>query len=246
MVNIKIDGLRTRQKVSKGGMPERIEIETIPIFLDEKQIGILNLWSPDTLDKERVPAINVVTDERSGHSPVILPTAKAISVSKLEGLESKISDYISKLLDVRELKAWVHKLNEERPILPERFLHEVIIKPEDVATTSADERFIRRVMELVKAHISDSDFTSERFAKDMFLSRMQLHRKIKSLTGHSPGKFVRIFRLERASLLLQNHTDTIAEIACQVGYDEPSHFTTAFRNYFGISPSAYANDMKKP
>lgn len=245
-MNIKIDGLRTRQKVSKDELPERIEIEAIPIFLNEKQIGVLNLWPPDALDKKRVPSIYVVNGDRSGHSPVIHLAAKAISVSKLEGLESEISDYITKLLEVRELQVWVNKLNEERPILPERFRQEVIIKPEDMAMTSADERFIRHVMELAEAHISDSNFTSERFAKDMFLSRMQLHRKMKSLTGHSPGRFIRIFRLERASLLLQNHTGTIAEIACQVGYGEPSHFTSAFRNYFGIPPSAYADDMMKP
>ena len=96
-------------------------------------------------------------------------------------------------------------------------------------------------MEVVEAHIPDHTFTAELFAKEMYLSQMQLHRKIKSLTNRSPWEFVRAIRLERASQLLQKHAGTIGEIAFEVGYSDPSHFADAFRKQFGVSPSEFVH-----
>jgi signal transduction histidine kinase/DNA-binding response OmpR family regulator len=184
------------------------------------------------------------TDELTSHIPVILLTAKASVESKLVGLETGADDYITKPFDARELMVRVRNLIEQRKKLRKCFGQDMSFIPKDIVITSTDERFLNRSLEVVKAHISDTKFTADMFAKEMFFSRMQLHRKIKSLTGCSPGKFIRMFRLKMASQLLQNHAGTIAEIANQVGYDEPSHFTEAFRKQFGVPPSEYAKEQE--
>ncbi len=185
------------------------------------------------------------TDERTSHIPVILLTAKAGIEHKIEGLETGADDYITKPFDARELQVRVRNLIEQRRKLRERFGREIKLKPADIAITSADERFLNKAMELVEAHIPDMAFTAEVFARKMYLSQMQLHRKIKALTNRSPWEFVRTLRLERACQLLQKHAATIAEIAYQVGYSDPSHFADAFRRQLGVSPSEFIRRKEK-
>jgi signal transduction histidine kinase/DNA-binding response OmpR family regulator len=187
----------------------------------------------------------IKTDERTSHIPVVLLTAKASSESKLEGLETGADDYILKPFDAREFQLRVKNLIDRRQKLWTYFQKSLSIKPQEIVISSTDKRFLLRASDVVESHISDPTFSVDSFAGKMFFSRMQLHRKLRSLTGHSPGKFIRIIRLERAKKLLLNRDGTIAQIACQVGYNEPSHFTAAFRNHFGISPSEYVNHPKK-
>ena len=181
------------------------------------------------------------TDERTSHIPVILLTAKAGADQKIAGLETGADDYVTKPFDAKELLARVKNLIDQRRKLRERFAREVKLKPAEIAITSADERFLNKAMEVVEAHIPDHTFTAELFAKEMYLSQMQLHRKIKSLTNRSPWEFVRTIRLERASQLLRKQAGTIGEIAFEVGYSDPSHFADAFRKQFGVSPSEFVH-----
>ena len=179
------------------------------------------------------------TDERTSHVPIILLTAKADTTHKIEGLETGADDYITKPFDTHELSVRVKNLIEQRRKLRERFAKDGIFKVREGSISSADDRFLKRAREVVEAHMAEPIFSAEFFAKEMFLSRMQLHRKMKALTDHSPGEFVRILKLERASQLLRHNAATIAEIAFQVGYDDPSHFAAAFRKQFGLSPSDF-------
>jgi len=179
------------------------------------------------------------TDEKTSHIPVILLTAKAGTEHKIEGLETGADDYITKPFDARELLVRVKNLIEQRKRLQERFRGAGGFRVKDVAVTSVDERFLNRAMEVVEVHISDASFSTELFAREMFLSRMQLHRKIKALSGRSPWELVRLVRLDRAAQLLRKQAGSVAEIGFQIGYDEPTHFTEAFRKQFGVSPSEY-------
>jgi len=181
------------------------------------------------------------TDGRTSHIPIILLTAKATAEHKLEGLETGADDYVTKPFDAKELQVRVKNLIEQRRKLRERFRKDGTFKLKDIAITSADGRFLKRAMEVVETHLADRTFSVELFAQEMYLSRMQLHRKIKALTGHSPWDFVRMVRMERASQLLQRGAGTVAEVADQVGYDDPSHFAEHFRRQFGVTPSEYAH-----
>jgi signal transduction histidine kinase/ligand-binding sensor domain-containing protein/DNA-binding response OmpR family regulator len=180
------------------------------------------------------------TDERTSHIPVILLTARASEKSKLEGLETGADDYIIKPFSARELQVRVKNLIEQRRKLRERFSHESALKPKDIAITSADERFLQRAMDTIEAQIGNPDFSVNDFGKKVGLSHSQLHRKIRALTDRSPIEFIRTLRLKRAADLLKQHFGNVAEIAYEVGFNNPSYFAECFRKLFGKSPSEYA------
>jgi signal transduction histidine kinase/DNA-binding response OmpR family regulator len=179
------------------------------------------------------------TDERTSHIPVILLTAKASQESRFEGLETGADDYITKPFDAKELQIRVRNLIEQREKLREKFRREGTFSLKEITITSADERFINRAMAILEAHISDQAFTTEVFAQEMYLSRMQFHRKIRALTDLSPWQFVRKVRLHRAAELLRKRAGNVSDIASRIGYDSPSKFTEAFRREFGKTPSEF-------
>ncbi len=183
-------------------------------------------------------------DQRTSHVPIILLTAKAGSDQKLEGLETGADDYITKPFDSQELLARAKNLIEQRRKLREVFRREGLFRLQEIAATSTDERFLKRALETVEQHVSEQSFNTETFAKQMYMSRMQLHRKIRALTDLSPGEFVRRIRMERASQLLKHHAGTVAEIAYQVGYEDPSRFAEAFRIQFGVLPSEFRKESE--
>ncbi|MDB5270921.1 MAG: hypothetical protein JWP58_3961, partial [Hymenobacter sp.] len=100
--------------------------------------------------------------------------------------------------------------------------------------------FLRRVSESMLRHLADESFGVDELGTDIGLSRTQLHRKLKALTGQSPGESLRATRLNRALALLQAQVGTVAEVAYQVGFGSPAAFSTAFSRQFGLPPSAAA------
>ncbi len=143
------------------------------------------------------------TDERTSHIPVILLTALAGEKNKLEGLETGADDYLTKPFNGFELKTRVKNLIEGRKRLRERFSREVRLQPSAIAITSADEKFLERIMAILEANFMEASFTLEFFEKEAGLSRTQFYRKLKALTDQAPGEFLRNFRLQKALMLLQ-------------------------------------------
>jgi len=180
------------------------------------------------------------TDQRTSHIPLILLTAKSSGESKLEGLTLGADDYLVKPFDSKELRVRVKNLIEQRRRLRERFGKEIKLQPKDIAITSADEKFLQRAMDITDRYISDENFSVEQFGREIGLSRGQLHRKLKALTDQSPVDFIRTIRLKRAAQLLEKRSGTVAEIAYQVGFSDPSYFSRCFRQQFGVLPSEYA------
>ncbi|GAB3331082.1 hypothetical protein GCM10027299_36570 [Larkinella ripae] len=183
----------------------------------------------------------IKTDERTSHIPVIMLTALATQDNKLTGLETGADDYLTKPFDSRELLVRVQNLIENRRQLRERFSRELRIEPTDIAVTSADEKFLKRVMTIVEDNLGNSEFGAEEFGREAGLSRMQLHRKLTALTGQSAGDFIRVMRLKRAAQLLGGQAATVSEIAYEVGFNSLSYFSKAFREQFGVLPTEYAS-----
>lgn len=179
------------------------------------------------------------TDERTSHIPIILLTAKAGEENKLNGLETGADAYVIKPFEPRELVVRVKNLIHERRQLRERFRREITLQPEDIAITSRDEQFLRRAMSIIELHLSDSDFNVQTFARDVGLSHAHLHRKLRALVNMSPSQFIRSMRLKHALVLLEHHSGNIAEIAYNVGLNNPSYFAECFRKQFGKRPSDY-------
>ena len=100
-----------------------------------------------------------------------------------------------------------------------------------------DAQFMDRILKVIEEHISEEEFTIENFGNEVGMSRSQMFRKIKALTGKSCSVYLRSVRLAKAKIMLQNHEATISEIAYSVGFGSPSYFAHCFKEEFGYAPS---------
>ncbi|GAB3775751.1 hypothetical protein GCM10028818_20280 [Spirosoma horti] len=184
--------------------------------------------------------------ECTSHIPFILLTALSAQDKRLTGLETGADDYLTKPFDSRELLIRAQNLIMNRRKLHERFSREIRIQPNEITVTSADEKFMTRVMTIVEANLSNSEFSVEQFGREVGLSRMQLHRKLMALTGLASGDFIRIMRLKRAAQLLDGRSGNVSEIAYAVGFNSLSYFAKCFRDQFGVLPTEYQSKLPSP
>ncbi len=176
--------------------------------------------------------------------PVILLTAKASDQSKLEGLENGADEYLTKPFDSKELYIRARNLLMQRRMLKERFSGEIKINLEAANIIPGEDEFLSKALKIVELNLSNSDFGLEAFAAQMFLSRSQLHRKLTSSAGISPGEFLRICRLKHAAKLILEKNLSITQVCFEAGYTSPSHFTKAFTQQFSCPPSEFASKVK--
>ncbi len=181
----------------------------------------------------------IKSHELTGHIPVILLTARQDETQQLEGLETGADDYLTKPFNLNVLRSRLRNLLESRRQLRARFSREVRIMPQDIVVPSADEQFLKRAMEIVESNLAENDLDVQLLSHQLGLSRSQLFRKIKALTGLTPIEFIQNIRLKRAAQLLVKSQMTITEICYEVGFNYPSHFTKSFQDEFGISPKEY-------
>ncbi|MFZ1517249.1 MAG: two-component regulator propeller domain-containing protein [Ignavibacteriaceae bacterium] len=181
---------------------------------------------------------------QTSHIPVILLTAKASTENKIEGLETGADDYVTKPFNYRELSTRIKNLLAQRRHLKEKFGRDVNFKPENITPNKADQEFLQKAITIVEKNISNPDFDSDIFAKEIFLSRSQLHRKIQSISGQSTGEFIRTFRLKKAAGLILEKQFSITQIAFEVGFNSPSHFSKAFKQLFECLPSEFIDRSK--
>ncbi len=176
----------------------------------------------------------------TNHIPVILLTARADQESKLKGLTNGADDYLLKPFDPKELKIRISNLLDQRIKLKEKYTRLLLLEPAEIEISNAEETFLKTVMEVVIKRIDDSAFSVEQFCSELGMSRMQLHRKLTALTGHSATTFVRNQRLVRASQLLVAG-EPVSQVAYAVGFGSLSYFTRAFKEEYGVVPSEYAS-----
>ncbi|QMW00345.1 tetratricopeptide repeat protein [Spirosoma foliorum] len=188
----------------------------------------------------------IKTDERTSHIPFVLLTALSTQDKRLTGLQTGADDYLTKPFDARELLIRSRNLIDTRRQLHERFKREIRIQPKEVTATSADEKFLARVIAIVEANLGNADFSAEQFGQEVGLSRMQLHRKLLGLTGVAASDFIRLMRLKRAAQLLEGQTGRVSEIAYGVGFNSLSYFAKCFREQFGMLPTDYQNKARTP
>lgn len=176
-------------------------------------------------------------DRRTDHIPIIMVTAKAQRENKLEGLLSGADDYLVKPFDRDELVLKVENLLDGRENLRALLRRTQLTAPVPIQAVSMEERFISSARSYVERHLTDENMSVETLAAEMVLSREQLYRKMRALTGLSPSGFIRTIRLRRAKALLEAGKATVSEVAYEVGLENLSHFTKAFKAEFGVLPS---------
>lgn len=176
-------------------------------------------------------------DERTSHIPIILLTAKASQQHKIEGLDTGADDYLIKPFDGEELLIRIKNLIQQRRLLRQKFAGQIVLKPSEMAATSAEAHFLQKVMQAIESNISDEYFGVEELAGSVAMSRSQLHRKLTALLEQSPSDLIRQTRLQRAKSLLEQKAGTPSEIAFQVGFNSHTYFSKCFKEAFGLSPS---------
>ncbi len=177
---------------------------------------------------------------KTNHIPIIMLTAKVGEENKIKGLSAGADDYIEKPFNEDILKLKVKNLIQSRKTVREKITNDlsyVINIPENIPDN--DQNFLRHLKQIVEEHITNPEFTTDKFAELMNMSRMQLHRKLKALTGFSTSKFILSQRLKIAAKMLVNKEVNISEIAYQVGFSDPSYFNRCFKKQFGKTPSEY-------
>lgn len=184
----------------------------------------------------------IKSDWKTSHIPIILLTARATISDKLEGLELGADDYIIKPFDSRELKIRIRNLLEQRRILKEKFRSSFKAIDEEYKFSLEENEFFQKATRVVEENIVNPQFNTEQFAELMYLSRSQLHRKLLQLTNETPGQFMRTIRLKYAAKLLLQNNLNITQIALEVGFNSPSHFTKAFKQFFGCTPSEFLSN----
>ena len=184
----------------------------------------------------------------TSHIPVILLTARALSQHQIEGYESGADAYITKPFSADLLLARISNLLKSRQLLKGLFGTEnkEEVKEENKEKspktvqqplTEKEDIFLTKFRDFIEKNLSDSDLGVETIGAELGLSRVQLYRKIKALTGLSPVELLRTARLQKGRQLLERTDKTISEIAYEVGFTAPSYFTKCFKDEFGISPS---------
>ena len=180
-------------------------------------------------------------DERTSHIPIVLLTAKAGDKNKLAGIDVGADDYITKPFNQQILRSKMDNLIALRKKLRSRYSQEVILKPKDIAITSVDEQFLERVQKVLDQKLVDSSFTIDAFSEAVHMSRMQLHRKLKALTGLSASEFIRSQRLKLATGILKKSDINISEIGYRVGFNDPAYFAKCFKEAYNCTPSQFVN-----
>lgn len=179
-------------------------------------------------------------DTRTSHIPIILLTAKVGTQPELEGLKTGADAYITKPFVVENLKTRVAKLIETRKQLQEYYSKELKIDPK-LTVSEPDAQFANQLEKVLNEHITDPEFSAAIFCEAMFMSRMQLHRKLKALFGISTTEFIRNQRLKLATTLLIEGKITITEVGYAVGFNTPSYFMKCFKQNYNCTPSEYMN-----
>lgn len=173
------------------------------------------------------------------HIPFIILTAKTSERQQLEGLQTGADDYLTKPFNLQILEAKVSNLIQLKMNIRRSFKTMLQIEPKDISINSLDEQFMEKILNTMEGNMGNGEFTVEEFSRIMGVSRMQLYKKMVSLTGKPPVEFIRIMRLKRAAQLLKKSQLNVSEVAYQVGFNDPKYFSKQFKAEFKVLPSKY-------
>ena len=176
------------------------------------------------------------TDKAISHIPVILLTARSLDEQRAEGYEHGADAYLSKPFSLRLLLSRIDNLIESRKKLNQTWSKGVEDDEIGNISNEIDKSFLKQLRKIIQENLANSDLSVEQIGDEIGLSRVQLYRKVKALTGYSPVEIVRKARLTRARHLLQTTERTVSEVAYAVGFSTPSYFSKCYKDEFGESP----------
>ena len=176
---------------------------------------------------------------QTSHIPIIVLTAKDSQDDQIRGLETGADDYLTKPFSTSVLQAKIANQLKAKYRLLNYYSNTLKIEPEKVTRNNMDGEFLKKAIKIVEENISNADFSVDDFCKSMYMSRSNLHLKMKAITGESTINFIRKIRMNHACKLLREGTYSIAEISDMTGFNTPSYFTTTFKKHVGCLPTEY-------
>jgi ligand-binding sensor domain-containing protein/signal transduction histidine kinase/CheY-like chemotaxis protein/AraC-like DNA-binding protein len=208
------------------------------IFKEKPDLVLSDVMMPEidglTLARKIKTNINI------NHIPVILLTARSEEPDIVEGIETGADAYITKPFNIDLLKKQIINLIENRARLePKISAADNAARIRQPALRPSDDVLYEKIIRLVNDNISDSNLNAEFLAKNVGMSRVHIHRKLKELTNQSARDFIRNIRLKQAADMLKNKKLTISDIAYSLGFINLSHFSTSFREFYGLSPKEF-------
>ena len=175
-------------------------------------------------------------DKAISHIPVILLTARSLDEQRAEGYKHGADAYIAKPFSLELLFSRIDNLIESRKKLSQMFSNTDENGVCEKLSNGTDKTFVTQLRKIIQENLGDSEFNVERIGDEIGLSRVQLYRKVKALTGHSPVEMLRKARLMRARHLLRTTEKSVSEVAYSVGFSTPSYFSKCYKDEFGESP----------
>ena len=175
-------------------------------------------------------------DTATSHIPVILLTARSLAEQREEGYGTGADSYLVKPFSGSVLLARIDNLLQSRTLLRSIFSGGTKEAADEEMLGTQDQTFVIRLRGIIQKNLGDSDFSVERLGEEIGLSRVQLYRKVKAMTGQTPVELLRKARLVKARTLVEKTERSVAEIAYEVGFTSPSYFNKCFKDEFGVSP----------
>ena len=188
----------------------------------------------------------VKNDFTISHIPFLMLTAKTAREAQLESFKNGVDDYILKPFDEEMLKARIKSILENRDRFRKRFKMNMVIDSLHIDEDSSDKKFIDKAIQIIKRNYKNSYYEVSDFVEAMGISKSLLNKKMQTLTGQTPGQFIRNYRLNLAKeIIMKNritHNMNVSEIAYEVGFNDPKYFTRCFTKHFNITPSNLLED----
>ncbi|MDH6310976.1 signal transduction histidine kinase/ligand-binding sensor domain-containing protein/DNA-binding response OmpR family regulator [Dysgonomonas sp. PFB1-18] len=187
----------------------------------------------------------IKNDIRTSHIPVIMLTARSMASDIKEGYETGADDYITKPFDSSLLMVRVSNIIQARAKLKDIYGKRFSLESLGVEAVSVDEQFMQKLYTILENNISNPEFDLDSFCQEIGMSRTNLYRKIKSVTGLSPNEYLRNFRLTMGAKMLKEAKLPVSEVYVAVGFNSHAYFSNCFKTHFGVSPTEYVNNPPK-
>ena len=183
----------------------------------------------------------IKSNQRTDHIPVVLLTAKTETHDRIQGYQKGADAYVTKPFEKQELLILIRNLYALRKTLQEKYSKFSFV--EEQVKVKNEDSFIHQVHQILEENISNPSLSVEEMAKQLFMSRMQLHRKMKAIADRSASHYIRSYRLHKSKLLLKDFNLSISNVGYDVGFQSPNYFSRSFHQEFGMTPSDYRDSL---
>ncbi|GAB3925692.1 hybrid sensor histidine kinase/response regulator transcription factor [Larkinella terrae] len=229
----------------------RDDYQTLKAENGEEALAIIRKREPDLIisdvmmpGMDGIELCRIVKGQVSTlHIPVILLTARSTVEDAIRGIEWGADDYVPKPFRPDYLRIRVEKLIEKQRKLLEKLRSNAILMPDDLSHNPLDDVFLQKVIDCIRQNMSNEEFSVEELGTQVGMSRSNLFRRLKAITGQTPVEIICYIRLKHSMELLLGRKLNVSEIAYEVGFKSSSSFSKSFKKQFGKSPSDYLNDI---